>query len=660
MAPLTVTGKIIERHRAEPVIGEAGDLALTVDQVLVEDATGTMAALQFEELGAERCATPLAVVYVDHNVLQLDDKNKEDHLFLQAFCRRFGLKYSKPGNGISHYVHLERYARPGGVLVGADSHSSMAGAAGMLAIGVGGLEAAASMAGLPFELSAPRVVGVELHGALPPFVEAKDVVLELLRRYGVRGGTGCIFEFFGPGVGTLGVSERGTIANMVVETGATTAVFPSDERTREWLERQQRGAEFTPLGADEGAAYDAVEAIDLARLEPLVALPSSPGSVVPVAEVEGAELVQVCVGSSVNSSYEDLATVAAMVRGRTIHPAVDLTVTPGSRQILETIVASGVFHELVSAGARILEPICGPCIGAGQAPPAGRASLRTFNRNFPGRSGTVDDRVYLCSPATAAASALTAAITDPRRHGTPPRLAPAPDELPIDDRHVLEPAPAEEADSVAVHRSTNVAPPPACRPPDETLELPVLIVAPDDVSTGDLAPDGAVGMALWGNIPLCARYMFRRLDATFHERALAAGDGLIVAGENYGQGSSREQAALSAVHLGVRAVVAKSFARIHRRNLVLNGVVPLVFADPADYDDTEEGDVWRLDGVRTALESGETVVEAATPRGSFALELGVVRGEEKVLLAGGLRRYLSVRDPVTPQSMRDTRRPSWQ
>jgi aconitate hydratase len=640
VAGLTLTAKLIETHREEAPGGEDGLLALRLDQVLMEDATGTMAGLQFEPLGAERSAVPLALCYVDHNVLQIDEKNKQDHVYLQAFCRRFGIHYSRPGNGISHYVHLERFGRPEHVMIGADSHTSTAGALGMLAIGVGGLEVAVALAGRPFELPPPTVVGVELRGELSPFVEAKDVILELLRRRGVRGGVGCVFEFHGPGVATLSVTERATICNMVVETGGTTGVFPSDERTREWLALQERADQYEPLAADDDVRYDEEEEIDLGALEPLVALPSSPGNVVPVAEVEGTEVSQVCVGSSVNSSYADLGIVGAMLRGAAVHPEIDLTVTPGSRQILDTIVRSGVYAELVEAGARMLEPICGPCIGAGQAPAPGRGSLRTFNRNFPGRSGTEGDQVYLCSPATAGASALSGRITDPRGAGVDGEITPPPERLRIDDRHILPPAPPEEAGRIELPRGRNIVPPPEGRPPEDDLEGPVLIVVPDDISTGDMAPDGTVGMALWGNIPACARFMFRRLDRDFHDRALQADGGFVIGGHNYGQGSSREQAALSALHLGVRAVIAKSFARIHRRNLALNGIAPLSFGDESDYDGLREGDELRIEGVREALASGAENVAVRAGDRRFEVRLELLPGEREVLLAGGLLRLI--------------------
>ncbi len=638
MSATTLTGKLIQSHL---VRSDDELLGLRVDQVLIEDATGLMAALQFESLRPERSAVRLAVCYMDHNVLQIDEKNKQDHLYLQAFCRRYGIHYSKPGNGISHYVHLERFGQPGELLIGADSHSSMAGALGMLAIGVGGLEVAVAMAGHNFELPRPRVIGVELRDRLTAPVQAKDIVLELLRRRGVRGGVGCIFEFHGPGVETLSVTERATVCNMVVETGATTAVFPTDARTREWLTAQERPDEYVPLAADPDARYDEQEIIELGRLEPLIARPPSPGDVVPVSELEGTEISQVCVGSSVNSSYADLATVGAALRGRTVHPSIDLTVTPGSRQILDTIVSSGVYAELARAGARMLEPICGPCIGVGQAPAPGSGSLRTFNRNFPGRSGTQGDCVYLCSPATAAASALTGRITDPRRNGSDRTLTAPPRRLRIDDRQILPPAPAGEAGALELPRGPNIVDPPQGNPLDETLEGPVLIVVEDDISTGDMAPDGALGMALWGNIPACARFMFRRLDRDFYERASREAGGFVVAGHNYGQGSSREQAALAALHLGVRAVIAKSFARIHRRNLALCGILPLRFVTEQDYEQAEVGQRWRIDGARATVQDGAETLTASAGDRAIELSIELLNAEREPLLAGGLRRQLS-------------------
>src|SRR5215204_6298390 len=593
-APRNLTRKLLDDHLLEGdlVLGEEMDL--TVDQILIEDATGSMTALQFEALGADSVAVPLAVMYVDHNVLQIDDKNMDEHRFLQSFSAHYGIRYSRPGNGISHYVHLERFARPGELLVGADSHSTMAGALGMFAVGAGGLDVAVAMAGYGFSLECPKVVGVELRGELPSWVQAKDIILELFRRYGVRGGVGRVFEFTGEGVSTLSVTDRGTICNMITELGATAAVFPSDAQTSEWLAAQRREEDYVPLAADPDASYDENEVIELPQLEPLIAEPSSPGNVVPVREVAGTQTVQVCVGSSVNSSYEDLATVASVLREKIVHPRIEMTVTPGSRQILDTISRSGVYQDFVAAGARMLEPVCGPCIGVGQAPSAGVPSVRTFNRNFPGRSGTSGDEVYLCSPATAAATALKGEISDPRELGEPPTIAPAPSDPNMDDRQILDPPPPEEARNVEIVRGPNIVPPPEGRPLPEELEGRIVIVIEDDVSTGDMAPDGALGMSLWSNIPECAKYMFRRQDPEFHDRALEWVGGFIVGGHNYGQGSSREHAALAALHLGIRAVIARSFARIHRRNLISQSILPLLFREEDDNEGVSQGNTWKI------------------------------------------------------------------
>jgi aconitate hydratase len=639
--PQNLTQKLLGAHLAEGDLVPGEEIGLGVDQILIEDATGSMTALQFEKLNAERVNVPLAVMYVDHNVLQIDDKNMDEHRYLQAFSARYGIFYSRPGNGISHYVHLERFAKPGELLVGADSHSTMAGAASMFAVGAGGLDVAVALAGYGFSLECPKVVGVELRGELPNWVQSKDVILELLRRYGVRGGLGRVFEFTGEGAAALSVTERATICNMITELGATAAVFPSDERTREWLAAQRREEDHVPLAADPDAPYDEVEPIDLRELEPLIAKPASPGNVVPVSEVVGTQTVQVCVGSSVNSSYGDLATVAAVLRENIVDPRIEMTVTPGSRQILDTISRSGVYQDFVAAGARMLEPVCGPCIGVGQAPSAGVPSVRTFNRNFPGRSGTSGDQVYLCSPATAAATALKGKISDPRELGDPPVISPAPSNPAIDDRQILDPPPPEEAQSVEIVRGPNIVAPPEGRPLPETLEGRVVIVVEDDISTGDMAPDGALGMSLWSNIPECARYMFRRQDPEFHDRALKWGGGFIVGGHNYGQGSSREHAALAPLHLGIRAVIAKSFARIHRRNLIGQGILPLLFANEADHERVRQGDTWRIEAAREVIASGETKLVAKGDAGrEIELEARLLPREREILLAGGMLEYL--------------------
>ena len=640
-APRNLTRKLLGDHLLEGDLVPGEEMDLTVDQILIEDATGSMTALQFEALGADSVAVPLAVMYVDHNILQIDDKNMDEHRFLRSFSAHYGIRYSRPGNGISHYVHLERFARPGELLVGADSHSTMAGALGMFAVGAGGLDVAVAMAGYGFSLECPKVIGVELRGELPGWVQSKDIILELLRRYGVRGGVGRVFEFTGEGVSTLSVTERGTICNMITELGATAAIFPSDEQTREWLGAQRREEDYVPLAADPDASYDEDEVIELPELEPLIAEPSSPGNVVPVREVAGTEAVQVCVGSSVNSSYEDLATAAAVLRENIVHPRIEMTVTPGSRQILDTISKSGVYQDLVAAGARMLEPVCGPCIGVGQAPSAGVPSVRTFNRNFPGRSGTSGDQVYLCSPATAAATALKGEISDPRELGDPPAIVPAPSDPAIDDRQILDPPPPEEARSVEIVRGPNIVPPPEGQPLPETLEGRITIVVEDDVSTGDMAPDGALGMSLWSNIPECAKYMFRRQDPEFHDRALEWDGGFIVGGHNYGQGSSREHAALAPLHLGIRAVVARSFARIHRRNLISQGILPLLFANEADYEQVSRGDTWRIESVREVVSARGTRLAAKSDAGrEIELEAHLLPREREILLSGGMLKYL--------------------
>jgi aconitate hydratase len=666
-APETLTRKLLRAHLQSGELAPGADVTVAVDQILIEDATGTMCAMQFEMLAegsdTDAVAVPLAVMYVDHNVLQIDDKNMQDHRYLRSFSGRYGLLFSPPGHGISHYVHLERFARPGALLLGADSHSTMAGAVGMFATGAGGLEVAVAMAGYGFDLPCPRVVGVELTSRLGPGVEAKDVILELLRRHGVRGGRGAVFEFFGDGVATISTTGRATICNMVVETGATAGVFPADDETRRWLAAQDRADEFTPLAADPGATYDEIERIDLSALEPLVALPPSPGTVVPVTEVAGTELVQVCVGSSVNSSYEDLATVAALLRDRNVAPGVVLTVTPGSRQILDTIIKSGVYGDLFAAGARMLEPVCGPCVGIGQAPVKAQPSLRTFNRNFPGRSGTAGDAVYLCSPSTAAASALTGVITDPRGADRPELRSAAPPDTTIHDHHIVAPPPPAERRAVVVERGENLVPPPPPGPLPEEIDGRVLIVVPDDISTGDMAPDGAIAMSVWSNIAACATFMFQRLDRDFHDRAVEWGGavteparspsdtassmtppsvrgGIIVGGHNYGQGSSREHAALAPLHLGVRAIAAGSYARIHRRNLVAVGIVPLVITDD-DRAATAVGQRWVIPGLAAAVRSGaESVTATVDDTRTLGLGLPLSAGERAVLAAGGLLAHI--------------------
>jgi aconitate hydratase len=639
---------ILEEHLVRGDLVPGTEIALRVDQTLAQDATGTMAMMQFELFGVDRVQVETAVVYVDHNILQIDFKNPDDHRFLQAMAAKYGAWFSRPGNGICHYVHCERFAAPGKTLVGADSHTTQSGSCAMIAIGAGGLDVAVCMAGHPFELPCPKIVGVHLENELErPWIQAKDVILELLRRRGVRGGRGCVFEFCGPGVATLSYTERGTIANMIAELGATGAVFPSDERTREWLEEQARAEDFVPMETGVAGDFDEEEEIDLAILVPLVAKPSSPGNVVPVEEVAGTELAQVCIGSSVNSSYEDLAVCGAVMRGNRISDRlVSATATPGSRQILDQITRSSTYVDLLAAGVRMLEPACGPCVGMGQAPPSGAASLRTFNRNFPGRSGTADDQVYLCSPAVAAASMLSGVISDPRELEDielPERPRARPD---VVARHILEPAPADDASGIQVPRGPNIKPPPEQKPLPDELRLRVLIVAPDDISTGDLSPDGATVMAYRSNVPAIAEFTFQHRDKEFPGRAKEWGGGFIVAGHNYGQGSSREHAALAPAQLGVRAVIAKSFARIHRRNLIAQGIVPLLFQDEVDYDKAELGQTWRIAGLH-AIAEGEDELECEIEgRVAITLTHDLLPREREIVVAGGLIRYLREQQPA--------------
>jgi aconitate hydratase len=646
MASLART--ILEEHLVRGELVPGTEIGLRVDQALAQDATGTMALMQFELFEVERIQVETAVVYVDHNILQIDFKNPDDHRFLQAMAAKYGAWFSRPGNGICHYIHCERFAAPGKTLLGADSHTTQSGCCAMIAIGAGGLDVAVCMAGHPFELPCPKIVGVQLENELArPWIQAKDVILELLRRRGVRGGRGCVFEFCGPGVATLSYTERGTIANMIAELGATGAVFPSDEQTRVWLEEQGRAEDYVELPTGVQGDFDEEEEIDLAALVPLVAKPSSPGNVVPVEEVVGTKLAQVCIGSSVNSSYEDLALVGSVLRGgRISDQLVSSTATPGSRQILDQITRSGTYVDLLTAGVRMLEPACGPCVGMGQAPPSGSASLRTFNRNFPGRSGTADDQVYLCSPAVAAAAMLTGVISDPRELPeveVPARPAARPE---VVQKHILEPAPAEEAAGIEIPRGPNIKPPPMHEPLPEELEMRVLIVAPDDISTGDLSPDGATVMAYRSNVPAIAEFTFQHRDKEFPRRAKEWGGGFIVAGHNYGQGSSREHAALAPLQLGVRAVIAKSFARIHRRNLIAQGIVPLLFKDESDYDKAELGQIWRISGLH-GIAHGEDELDCEIQEdGAIVLTHDLLPREREIVVAGGLIRYLREQQPA--------------
>ena len=651
--PENLTRQILREHLVdgELVPGEA--ISLRIDQTLLQDATGTMALMQFEQLDVPRVRVERAVQYVDHNVIQLDFKNPDDHRMLQALCRRYGIDYSRPGNGICHYVHIERYAKPGQTLVGADSHTTTSGALGMIAIGAGGLDVAVAMGGYPYEIACPEVVEVHLENTLPrPWVQAKDVILELLRRLTVRGGKNKVFEFTGPGTADMSVPERGTIANMIAELGATSAVFPPDANTREWLRRQQREEDFEEFGPEEGAEYDDRVEIDLAELVPLVAKPQNPDNVVPAEEVAGTPIEQVCIGSSVNSAFLDLALPGAVLAdrgGQRVHERVTATATPGSRQILVAIAESGVYRQLVEGGLRMLEPVCGPCVGMGQAPPSNANSLRTFNRNFPGRSGTPEDLVYLCSPAVAAISMLHGEIRDPREYGEPPELLEMPELRPyVDDLHIFAPAPEDEAGEIEIPRGPNIKPPPEHVPLADEVSARIATVQPDNISTGDLAPDGVIVMSYRSNIPAIAEFTFQHRDPEFRKRVKEWGEGFIVGGHNYGQGSSREHAALAPLQLGVKAVFAKSFARIHRRNLVAQGILALTFEGEADYDRAEVGETWTLPQVRQELEDGadEITVRIEDSGDEFTVSHDFAPKEREILLSGGLLHYLKEQAPA--------------
>lgn len=590
---MNVTQKILAAHLVSGTLEAGSPIAIRIDQTLTQDATGTMAYLQFEALGLPRVRTELSVSYVDHNMLQSGFENADDHRFLQSFAAKYGVHFSRPGNGICHQVHLERFSRPGGTLLGSDSHTPTSGGAGMLAIGAGGLDIALAMGGLPFNLNMPQVVGVKLTGRLQPFVSAKDIILEVLRHKTVKGGVGKVFEYFGPGVAHLSVPERATITNMGAELGATTSVFPSDAVTRRYLAAQGRDASWSEWVADADAGYDEVLEIDLDQLEPLIACPHSPDNVRKVREVAGTPVAQVAIGSCTNSSYTDLMTVASMLKGKVIADGVSLGVSPGSRQVMEMVTRDGGLLDFIGAGSRILESACGPCIGMGFAPPTEGVSVRSFNRNFYGRSGTKNAAVYLASPETCAACALTGVITDPRDLGLAPIHVPVPEHFLVDDRMVL--APAAEGSPVDIIRGPNIAKLPTGQAAPASLQGEVLIRLEDDITTDHIMPAGAKVLPLRSNLPAISEFVFHMVDETFPARAKAAGGGFIVAGHNYGQGSSREHAALAPRYLGVRAVLVKSFARIHLANLINFGILPLTFVDAADYARVQAGDQLSLD-----------------------------------------------------------------
>ena len=634
----SMTEKILREHLVRGRFQPGEENEFRMDHVLMQDATGTMAIMQFEALGKKEIAPEFAIIYVDHNLIQLDFRNPEDHLFLRTAAAKYGIYLSLPGNGICHQVNTERFARPGKTLLGSDSHTPTAGAVGCLAIGAGGLDVALVLAGQPLALTTPRIVNVHLTGEFQPWVSGKDLILELLRRFSVKAGLGKIYEFSGPALAKMPVTGRAPVCNMITELGATSALFPSDEQTRAFLKEQGREDQWIALGPDPGARYDEVIELDLGTIEPLIAKPHQPDNVVPVKEIAGTPAVQVCVGSSVNSWYEDLAIPAAVLfRGGGVHPDVTMTVSPGSRQILDRITRSGVLQQFIHAGARILEPACGPCVGMGQAPPEGKASVRTFNRNFRGRSGTKNDQVYLASPATAGATALKGVITDPRELGDPPQFEAAPPIL--DDRMILPPPPKAERAGIEIIRGRNILPPPAQKPLAASISGKVLIRLPDNISTGSMAPDGVIVMADRSNVPALAKHTFEKEDPEFVDRARAWKGGLIVAGENYGQGSSREHAALAPKHLGVKAVLAKSFARIHRRNLISQGVIPLLI-DGKTYQQLKLGTKITFPGIRKELKAGQDAVSARIKNRKVVIGHDLNQREREVILAGGVLNWV--------------------
>ncbi len=630
-----IVQKLIESHRVQTGQGPGdggSEVLLRIDQTLTQDTTGTMAYLQFEALGIERVRTELSVGYVDHNTLQVSFENADDHNFLQDVAAKYGIVFSRPGNGICHQVHLERFGVPGKTLLGSDSHTPTGGALGMLAIGAGGLDVALAMAGLPFSIPNPKVLRVELKGKLQPMVSAKDVVLEVLRRLTVKGGIGKILEYAGEGVSTLTVPQRGTITNMGAELGATTSVFPSDEVTRRFLEAQGRGGDFVPISADPDARYDEEIVIDLSSLEPLIALPHMPDNVVPVSKVAGTPVDQCFIGSCTNSSYYDLALSASILKGHHVAPRTSLVVSPGSRQVLLMITRDGILTDMVEAGARILESACGPCIGIGQAPGTNGVSLRTNNRNFEGRSGTKSARVYLVSAETATASAIAGVITDPRTLGRHCTVA-MPNRFLSDDSMFVFPRP--EGSAVEIRCGPNIAPLPQFEALGDRLRAEVLMYMGDNITTDHILPAGSKIMSLRSNLPAISEYCFSVLDTSFSARARAAGSGILVAGQNYGQGSSREHAALSPRFLGVRAVIAVSYARIHRQNLVNAGILPLIFDDPEDLGSIGQGDMLAVENIVSGLQRDHFEIKNERTGATFAAHHGLSQRQVDIILAGG-------------------------
>ena len=635
----TIAEKIIKAHLVSGEMKVGEEIGLRIDQTLTQDATGTMAYLEFEAMGIPQVKTERSVAYIDHNTLQSGFENADDHKYIQTVAAKHGVYFSRPGNGICHQVHYERFGIPGKTLIGSDSHTPTGGGLGMLAMGAGGMDVAVAMGGGAYHIPMPRMIFVELIGELRPNVSAKDIILEVLRMLSVKGGVGAIVEYGGEGVATLSVPERATITNMGAELGATTSIFPSDEVTRQFMAAQDREAGWAPLASDPDAEYAERYSINLSELEPLAACPNSPDNVKPVRELAGIKVDQVAIGSCTNSSFADMTKTASVLKGHKIADSVSLGISPGSRQVLSMMAESGALTDMIDAGARILECACGPCIGMGFSPNSKGVSLRTFNRNFLGRSGTKDGQVYLVSPETAAASALTGYITDPTT--LPPIAQPQqPDRFHINDDGIIAPLPAAEAEAAEVLRGPNIKPFPETSPLDDHMEAAVILKVGDNITTDHIMPAGSKVLPYRSNVPKISEFCFSVVDETFPARAKAAGKGFIVGGSNYGQGSSREHAALAPLYLGIKAVIAKSFARIHAANLVNAGILPLIFENPDDYDEVKQGDVLRLENVRAALEDDRIILHAGDK--NIPLRMELAERQKEVLLAGGLLDYAAL------------------
>ena len=633
----TIAQKIIASHLVRGDMTPGSEIALRIDQTLTQDATGTMAYLEFETMGIDRVRTELSVAYVDHNTLQCGFENSDDHRYLQTVAAKYGVRFSRPGNGICHQVHLERFGKPGKTLIGSDSHTPTGGGLGMLAFGAGGLDVAVAMGGGAYYITMPKMFKVNLTGKLRPYVTAKDVSLELLRILSVKGGVGAIIEWGGEGVATLSVPERGTITNMGTELGATTSIFPSDEITRQFLAAQGREEDFVPLSSDPDAQYDRIIDIDLSSLKPMIACPHSPDNVVEVASLKDVKVDQVCIGSCTNSSLYDMLKVAAMLKGKTVDPSVSMSVSPGSRQVLTMLSDCGALSDILASGARVLECACGPCIGMGFSPNSGGVSLRTFNRNFLGRSGTRDGQVYLVSPETAVASALTGYITDPTTLGEGVTVT-MPQKFKVNDSAVLMPLPPEQAKTAEVLRGPNIKEFPKSKPFADTLSAQLVLKVGDNITTDHIMPAGAKILPYRSNIPYLSKFCFEVCDPTFAERAKAAGDCIVIGGSNYGQGSSREHAALVPMYLGIRCVIAKSFARIHVANLINAGILPVTFANPEDYDRLEQGAKLTISNIVKGMEEGKLTVTDETGF-AFQVVCNLTDRQRAILLAGGLLNY---------------------